>query len=100
MKEHSSTNEVRGPYAGTLIDYEGQSPGPDPTYIVDVRMPDGVKRFQHVRPAYWRWDDLGVDEDAAKTISTATARSTTIVCYVHRDKLIAIFATAPAVGAC
>ena len=102
MNPTTPTSGVRGPFVGTLIGYTGVSPGPAPKYTVVVNEPDGDKTYENVRPAFWNWDSMGVDEDAARTVlsSGEMGTSTTIICFKHHDRLIALFIPAPFVQEC
>lgn len=83
-------------YFGEIVDVQGTTPGPAPTYIVKWQEGIDTKQLEGVRPAFWTWDSLGVDEDGAKTVANRTT-----VLVIHQANTYAFhFVPAPLVGPC
>lgn len=83
-------------YIGEVVDVEGVTPGPAPLYVVRWEEPSGFKTLNGVRPAFWKWDDLGVDEDGIKTVGNHTA----VVVFRQAETYAFMFTPAPLVGEC
>ena len=83
-------------YIGEVVDVEGLTPGPAPTYIVRWLEPSGFKNLNGVRPAQWKWDDMGVDEDGVKTVANHTG----VIVVKQADTYAFLFVPAPLVGDC
>lgn len=83
-------------YMGEVVSVEGTTPGPAPTYTVRWLEPSGFKTLSGVRPSYWKWDALNVDEDGAKTVGDHTA----VIVFHQAETYAFLFFPAPLVGEC
>ena len=85
---------------GDIVDVSPATPAAAPLYTVRVVTDQGDKVFDNVRPAKWFWDDLGVDEDGAKTVQRPDGRKTLVECIRQGDMWYFDFVPAPLVGTC
>lgn len=85
---------------GDIVDANTSAPGPSPLYTVRALTDTGEQVFGDVRPSKWWWDDLGVDEDPAKTVQRPDGRKTLVECKRQGEMWYFDFVPAPLVGPC
>ena len=89
---------ITGPFPGLVKSVQGTTPGPAPTYTIQVHEPGRrvPQSIPGVRPQTFWWEGLAaaVDEDAARMVNKV------VTCYYMDRRLIADFVPPPLVGPC